>query len=164
LQRLLHRGKYAVDAEGNPLPEPEKPPRTWKSLLGVDENFTRGDRIQSAALFWWSMLWFVIFLVVAAWNLIFRWPTDWWYWYTVYTAIFLPLVVSAVMIVWFTWGGVRDLRRLFTSLAIPCEAIDEAEPAETGVSPLETGIPIPQPITVDTPLAPAASNDPLTDL
>ena len=62
------------------------------------------------------MFWFLVFLVVTAWNLVDHWPLIWWsnYWHV--TIIVLPLIMSVVTTVWFSWGGVRDLVRLFRSL------------------------------------------------
>jgi SSS family solute:Na+ symporter len=116
LDRLLHRGQYAVDAEGNPMPEPEKPPRSWRTLLGIDDEFTRTDKAISISLFAWSMLWFAVFIVGTVWNLIDPWPDAWWsgYWYV--QGVILPVIIGTVTGIWFTIGGVRDLRILFQRL------------------------------------------------
>ena len=37
---------------------------------------------------------------------------DYWYIY----AIILPFVIGIITTTWFTWGGIRDLRRLFRNL------------------------------------------------
>ena len=55
MDKLLHRGRYALAEDGIPLPEVVKPPRTWQSLIGV-------------------------------------------------------------ITIWFEWGGIRDLGRLFSRL------------------------------------------------
>lgn len=116
LDRVLHRGRWAVDEQGQTVPPPAKPPRSLKGLLGIDEQFTFGDKCQSVALFAWTMFWFSIFVVFTVWNLISPWPTEWWvkYWHVV--GIWLPLVIGIVTTIWFTWGGVRDLRRMFKQL------------------------------------------------
>jgi SSS family solute:Na+ symporter len=117
MDKLLHRGKYAVDADGVPLPEVAKPPRTWQTLIGIDEKFRRGDRIQSITLFIWSMGWFVVFIVITLWNLLSRWPVDWWWNYLLVTGIILPLIIGVITTTWFGWGGLRDLGRLFRRLS-----------------------------------------------
>jgi SSS family solute:Na+ symporter len=116
MDRMLHRGQYSVDAEGKPLPPVPKPPRSWRSLLGIDAQFTRGDRALSFSIFWWSMMWFGVFVVITAWNLLRRWPVQWWanYWYI--AGILLPFAIGIVTSIWFTIGGLRDLRRLFILL------------------------------------------------
>ena len=118
LNRMLHRGKYAVDASGNPAPAPEPPPRTMQALLGIDENFTRGDKIISITLFSWTMFWFAVFLIVTIWNIIHIWPDEWWSNYWFYTGIVLPIILGTVTSIWFTIGGVTDLRKLFQRLQV----------------------------------------------
>ena len=131
MDRLLHRGAHAIDADGVPIPAVPKPPRTWQTLIGIDENFTRGDRFQSMALFTWSMFWFAVFVVIAVWNLVDRWPADWWWRYFIVCSIFIPLAIGVGTTIWFGWGGVRDLRRLFKRLnARPAEAPAPAEAAK----------------------------------
>lgn len=117
LNQMLHRGQYAVDESGRPAPKPDAPPRTWKAFLGIDENFTKGDKILATALFCWSMGWFSVFAVISIWNLISVWPDKWWanYWYI--TGIILPLVLGVVTSIWFTIGSARDLRLVFVRLA-----------------------------------------------
>jgi SSS family solute:Na+ symporter len=116
LAKMLHRGQYAVDANGNPAPVPAQPPRTLRELLGIDEHFTRGDKILAAAMFSYVMGWFVVFVVVSVWNIIHIWPDERWsnFWY--YTQILLPIALGTVTSVWFSIGCVRDLRRLFRRL------------------------------------------------
>jgi SSS family solute:Na+ symporter len=125
MDHMLHRGRWAVNhagpharAAGEAPPRLLTPTRTWRTLLGIDEQFTPGDKLQSVLLFSWSMFWFAVFVVVSLWNLFDMWPAAWWatYWYVV--GILMPLAVLAVTAVWFTVGGVRDLRRLFERLAV----------------------------------------------
>ncbi len=132
MARLLHRGTHAVDADGAALPVVPGPPRTWQTLLGIDDQFTRGDRFQSVFLFFWSMAWFALFLGMLVWNLFSRWPLDWWWNYLFIAGIALPMVLSVITTVWFGWGGLRDLRRLFRRLGeIRRDARDDGELPET---------------------------------
>ena len=116
LAKMLHRGQYNVDNEGRPAPMPEPPPRTWRALLGIDENFTFGDKIISVTLFWYSMAWFAVFVVISLWNLISIWPDSRWVKYWFYTGIVWPIVLGTITSVWFTLGGIRDLRVMFKRL------------------------------------------------
>lgn len=118
MDRMLHRGRYAAPAS---LPVDEMEPRakrkvTWGKLIGLDEHFTRGDTWIAGGLFAWNMLWFVVFVVGGGWNLIAPWPDSAWsrFWHV--AAIGLPVFISVVTAVWFTWGGVRDIRALFRHL------------------------------------------------
>lgn len=116
MDRLLHRGSYAVDEEQ----ESERPARHARSLLsrlmGIDDDFTRSDRWITAGIFWWSMAWFAIFLVGSAAYLIHPWSNLAWAHYWGVAAIWLPLVVGVITTVWFTIGGLRDLRVFFRRL------------------------------------------------
>jgi SSS family solute:Na+ symporter len=106
LDKMLHRAPGA------------KAKQKWSlgRLLGFDENFTRGDKFVSGGLFVWGMVWFTVCIVGTVWNLVSPWPTSWWAQYWRVTAVAVPLVIGVVTAAWFTWGGLRDLRRLFRSL------------------------------------------------
>jgi SSS family solute:Na+ symporter len=89
---------------------------TFGALLGFDEHFTRGDKLVSGGLFAWGLFWFAVCIGGTIWNLVSPWPVSWWAQYWRVTAVWVPLVIGGVTAIWFTWGGVRDLRRLFRSL------------------------------------------------
>jgi SSS family solute:Na+ symporter len=128
LAAMLHRGQYAVDAAGRSAPAPEPPPRTWRALLGIDEHFTRGDKAIAITLFCYSMAWFAVFVVITTWNMLSVWPDGRWLKYWFYAGIVLPVVLGSVTSVWFTIGGVRDLRLLFRRLrAQPIDPADDGE-------------------------------------
>lgn len=117
MDKLLHRGPYAVDeTTGLPLPESQKRDSIWRTLLGLDSDFSRADKRQSMLLFAWSAAWFVAFVIITSWNIISPWPTGWWVNWTLAVTVFIAFAVSGVTTIWFTWGGVRDLRRLFVRL------------------------------------------------
>jgi hypothetical protein len=59
INRLLHRGKYAVEPEGGIInPEPE-PVFSLAGIIGIEEHFTRGDRWITIGIFGWNLLWFL---------------------------------------------------------------------------------------------------------
>ncbi len=118
IQRMLHRGMYAVDETGRSAPAPDAPPRTWRALLGIDGNFTTFDKAISISLFCWTMLWFAVFVVVTIWNLVHIWPDQWWVNYWFYAGIVLPIVLGTITSIWFTIGGIIDMRKLFKRLAM----------------------------------------------
>jgi SSS family solute:Na+ symporter len=141
LARMLHRGQYAVDDDGNPAPLPEPPPRTMKALMGIDEHFTKGDKALTITLFCYTMSWFLVFVVISLWNIFHIWPDQWWSNYWFYAGILLPIVLGTITSIWFTLGGVRDLRRLFRRLRtlqrnpeddgrVPAPSDADAEPAD----------------------------------
>ncbi len=51
------------------------------------------------------------------WNAFCKWPKEWWATYFWFTSIFMSCLVGIVSTVWFTIGGIVDLRRLFRDLA-----------------------------------------------
>lgn len=65
--------------------------RSWSSIIGIDKQFTRGDKVISASIFGWSMFWWFVFVVVTLWNLVSPWPLSWWATYWRYYAIIIPL-------------------------------------------------------------------------
>ncbi len=142
LPRMLHRGKWNVDTAGNPAPLPEPPPRTWRAIIGIDEHFTAGDKRLSVTLFVYSMIWFGVFAVVSGWNLTRMYfgrgpaPDTWWVNYWFYTGIVWPIVLGTVTSVWFTIGGVSDLRKLFGALRAAV-----ANPADDGEADVPEGRP-----------------------
>jgi SSS family solute:Na+ symporter len=116
MDRMLHRGRYAVEARPVDVAGPARRRFSWGSLLGFDAEFSTGDKLISIGVFAWSMFWFLVFAVGCVWYLWRPWSLESWgrYWF-VY-AVFLPLLVGAITTIWLTWGGVRDLRRLFRDL------------------------------------------------
>jgi len=116
LDRILHRGKYAVAADG-PKPQSLRQRLTIQSILRFDENFTFGDKVISGGIFWWSMGIMLVNIVIAIWSLwVHGLSTNWWANYWLWLAIIAPFVISAVTMVWFTIGGLIDLRAFFHAL------------------------------------------------
>jgi Na+/proline symporter len=119
LDRVLHRGQWAVKEYGDErlaaLPTMDKRSRL-QQVLGIDEQFTTADKVQTYTIFVWTMFWLAVFVVFSAWNLVSAWPTSWWAMYWNVVGIWLPLIIGAITTTWFTIGGLRDLRILFRRL------------------------------------------------
>ncbi|MBN8708418.1 MAG: sodium:proline symporter [Verrucomicrobia bacterium 61-8] len=115
MDRMLHRGRYAVKSEQAFETAPAKRV-TWGRLIGFDEHFTLGDKFLAGGLFGWSMLWFSVLVVGSIWNLIAPWPISVWsrFWFVV--GIGIPVFFAFVTAIWFTWGGIRDMRLFFSRL------------------------------------------------
>lgn len=123
IRRMLHRDEHPVGADGRPVGA--KKPWTFARVIGVDKDFTRGDKWIAGSLFVWSLLWFGVMLLGTAWNLLghsgtVSWIKPWsdsvWLGFWHVTAIGLPVLITVVTGIWFTWGGIRDIRALFRSL------------------------------------------------
>jgi len=94
---------------------PERSVPSWLERLGIDREFTRGDRWVAYVSVAWPLLWSALFLSVTVWNLVRDVPTSWWLrfwqvWIWVFTG------GAAAVTVWFTIGGLSDLRYLFRRL------------------------------------------------
>jgi len=111
LDRVLHRGRYAI--EGAPLPVEH--PNRWVRLVGITDEFSRGDRVLATSVVCWNLAWIVLFAVVTAINIVNPLSTAWWagFWQAfmwIYLAIGVPVTV------WFTVGGITDIKLLYRAL------------------------------------------------
>ncbi len=113
MDRMLHRGQYAIEGAS---PASARRKWNWGAIMGFDREFTWGDKITSGSMFGWSMLMFAVFAVVTLWNLFCPWPLSAWSTYWHIASIALPLLIGTITTVWLTWGGTRDLIRLFKAL------------------------------------------------
>lgn len=124
LNKMLHRDELPLDASGRPI----VPTRPWtlSRIMGVDENFTRGDKWIAGGLMLWTVVWFAVIILGTAWNLVGQWgwipwikpwSNDFWLAYWHVKAIGLPIMFTVVTGLWFTWGGVHDIRKLFRDLS-----------------------------------------------
>ena len=113
MDRLLHRRAYA--APKPPSPAGQTP--SWLGrLIGLDENFSKGDKWIAGLLFVWSSLLSLTFIVGTTWNFISPWPAAVWpaFWHVV--SIGFPIFFAVVTGIWFTWGGIRGIRGFFERL------------------------------------------------
>jgi SSS family solute:Na+ symporter len=113
MNRMLHRGRYALATEGAPV---AKPKFSWSDAIGISENFSPFDKLITVVLFVWSMSWFGVFALGTVWNLISPWPASVWstFWYLV--GIWIPMLWALVGTGWFIWGGVTNIGELFVRL------------------------------------------------
>jgi len=117
MDRLLHRGAYAkpLDPALAPETKPGKPPLLGR-LIGLDANFSKGDKWIASLLFGWSSIFSLIFIVGTTWYLLAPWPASFWpaFWHVV--GVGFPIFFAVVTGVWFTWGGLRGIRDFFRRL------------------------------------------------
>ena len=114
LDRLLHRGAHAIAGEMKVIDA--APSRGWK-VLGMGREFTRGDKFIYIISYAWIFLWTVVFAVGTLWNISRPVSDSAWgaYWHS-YVLIFA--VASALVVVWLSIGGFRDLRAMFRELSV----------------------------------------------
>ncbi len=114
LDRLLHRGRFALEGEMEIVDE--TPPRGLR-VLGMGREFTRSDRFLYLATYAWVGGWTLVFIVGTVINLTRDVGDEAWagFW-QVY--VYLMVVVSGVVVLWFAIGGFRDIRAMLGRLAV----------------------------------------------
>ena len=117
MERMLHRGKYHRAGEHEVIQEKLTFRNLFKKLLGIDSQYTRGDTILAWSVFFWAVGWgFGSFVILLIWNSLSPWPDAWWVNWFFIANIVIPGIVAVISTVWFTIGGIVDLRRLFQRL------------------------------------------------
>ena len=117
LDRMLHRGKYALDEKRE-----IKSAWTWKNvfgkLIGITPEYSKGDKFVAWSYFVYSFIYRfgLTFLMVVIWNAITPWTIELWSWYFLITILIVPGAMAAITAVWFGIGGVIDLRQMFIDL------------------------------------------------
>jgi len=117
LDKLLHRGKYS---DGKSLvKEPWTLRNVFAKLIGINPEYTRGDKAIAWLVFFYSFGYQLLgtFVTVVIWNAISPWPDSWWNSYFYIVTLIVPGIVGAISTVWFVTGGIIDTRRLFRDLA-----------------------------------------------
>ena len=125
LARMLHRRPYASGRcqWRSRLDSTPGPPRTFRALLGIDEHFTRGDKILATSMFCYFMGWFLVFVVISIWNMIHIWPDERWAAYWFYAVIVLPIVLrNHHQHLVHTIGGIRDPVQTFPAALRVCHS------------------------------------------
>lgn len=124
MDRMLHRGKY--HREGTRLEH--QPVTLWNiipRLIGIDNQYTRGDKILAWSVFIYSFGYSFVFsfVIITLWNLISPWSDNAWSWWFFINNFIIAGAIGVVSTIWFTIGGTMDLRRLFKDLAAKQENV-----------------------------------------
>ncbi len=114
MDKLLHRGRYLIQEEYKVVDA--VPVKGWK-VLGMGKEFTLTDKLIYIATYAWTASWVVVFVAGTALNLTREVSTEAWlgFWKT-YTLIMLA--VSIAVIVWFSAGGLINLKEMIGALRI----------------------------------------------
>lgn len=114
LEKMLHRGIYAVDPHEHEVKSELR--SRWQEMLGLGKEFSTGDKIIAIATSVWSLVWWVVFIVVSTLHFGFNLVPDR-FWDTFWHFYILTLLVQSVpVVIWFTVGGVMDVRLLLATL------------------------------------------------
>ncbi len=119
MDRLLHRGIYRAKGEAVATSE-HLTAKTFflRRVLGIDHQYTRGDRILAWSVFLWSFGFgfIVCFIVPIVWNFFSPLDIQWWSVYFLVKNLVISAIVGLISTVWFGICGTRDLFRLFRDL------------------------------------------------
>ena len=109
---MLHRGPWAVATDHS---EKGENVSKWQKFFGINRDFSFGDRILAVFLVVWNAFWILLFACVTVMNLATPLSVGWWesYW-KIY--VFFYLAFNAVVAIWFTFGGTRDIVGLLRAL------------------------------------------------
>jgi SSS family solute:Na+ symporter len=114
LDRVLNRGKYAV--AGEHARAKDAVTSIWWKMVGITPEFTRGDRWLTFISVGWNFLWFGLFVAATVAHRLIQpipdafWTHFWLLW------IWINLVISVPVVIWFSVGAARDIYRLFARL------------------------------------------------
>ncbi|AHF91723.1 sodium:solute symporter [Opitutaceae bacterium TAV5] len=107
LDRILHRGQYALASEAVSVPDLAGLPR-WKRVLGFTRNFTRGDNAIYLFKLGWTGFWTLIFVLGTILGLTIGFSKNVWAGFWLFV-ILVSAIVGTGTVIWFLWGGSRDL-------------------------------------------------------
>jgi SSS family solute:Na+ symporter len=113
LDKLLHRGAYS-DSESTAKQETIKTNR-FGAIIGIDANFTKRDKLTYYLMTGWTVFWAAIFVIGTLIHIFFGTSTSSWtsFWHLY---VWITFFVGLATTVWFTWGGILNLKDLFQRL------------------------------------------------
>jgi solute:Na+ symporter, SSS family len=115
MDRMLHRGKYAIKSDVAVGDKPELPVRGWRALIGITPEFTRADRFLYYLTLYWSLGWIAVFFIQLAINLVHVQSDGWWLNFYKWS-FYIQLAVGFIATFWIGWGGIRDMVDMFRTL------------------------------------------------
>jgi SSS family solute:Na+ symporter len=119
LDKMLHRGQLALESD---RADNKEKVSKWQKIFGINRDFSFGDKILAVFLVVWNAFWILLFATVTLINLATPLSIGWWesYW-KIY--VFFYLGFNAVIAIWFTFGGTKDIIGLL--LALKTSKFDE---------------------------------------
>ena len=112
MDKMLHRGKYAIDEHQTVSAVPV---RGLQALIGITNEFNRRDKVLYFSTIGWTTLLITVFVIGTIYNFTVEVKTNSWITFWKYYVQFL-LALSIVTTIWFAFGGLRDMKRMFKLL------------------------------------------------
>ena len=112
MDKMLHRGKYLIREEYTVVDE--APVKGWR-VLGMGREFTRSDKVIYVATYAWTASWVVVFVLGTVLSLT-RGAVSWLPFWRTYVIIYL--VASIFVIIWFSAGGLINLKEMIRTLKV----------------------------------------------
>ena len=112
MDKLLNRGKYSIDGEVNVVDEQVK--IGWK-IFGMGKEFTKNDKLIYILNYAWTGFWTLVFIIGTVYNLSNPVSDDAWMKFWEYY-IYIHLILSGIVLIWFTLGGFYDLKSMINAL------------------------------------------------
>lgn len=116
LERMLHRGKYLTESDHLHAHDQVRPSR-WAMVVGITKEFSKADKVLAIALVVWQAFWFLWFAGYMIARLFVPVGDNAFVFYHWVHVIAIPLALSVPSVIWFSIGGVMDIRALFRQLA-----------------------------------------------
>ena len=113
MDKLLNRSKYSIQGEIKIIDEKVKP--IFK-IFGIGKEFTTEDKIIYLVSFVWNILFTLVFVFGTMYNLSNDVSDESWMIYWKYQ-LYINIIFSFIIIIWFTIGGFIDIKKMFKSLS-----------------------------------------------
>jgi SSS family solute:Na+ symporter len=112
MDKLLHRGKYKVASDHGAI---AKKVPFLERVFGVGREFSLFDKIIYFGQIIWVAFWGITFVAGTIWNMTHEVSeASWRGWWGIHITILMTMII--IVAIWFTFGGGRDLFRLFHDL------------------------------------------------
>lgn len=132
MDKLLHRGQWAIASDSTPVLEDTAHKRGilhffTHRILGIDNAYTRSDKLIAWCAWIWTFIGYFLlgFIGVLIWNFFSPWGAIGWGTYFFISIICSAVILGTLFTVWFGLCGIRDLRHLFRDLATREEDISD---------------------------------------
>ena len=113
MDKLLNRGNYSINGEVEFV---KKNVKTIWRVFGIGNEFTIEDKIIYLVSYVWNILFTLVFIIGTIYNLSNDVIDESWMIYWKYQ-VYINIVFSFIIIVWFTVGGFIDIKKMFSSLS-----------------------------------------------